>query len=121
MELHKYNKRYNHLIYYIDGCEREEVTKGVLNLSKGVIKCLLSRIRSENKFLLIPDACPRLNNNFMYVWDDGDNYLECEVFLSGNVEFFYKERTTNHIWGIHTLIGVSIPNEVVNKLLLFSI
>lgn len=121
MELHKYNKRYSHLISYIDGCEGKEVTKDILNLSKSVIECLLSRIRDKNRFLLIPNVCPGLNNNFMYVWDNGENYLECEIFLSGDVEFFYKERTTNHVWGIDTLIGVSIPDEVVSKLLLFSI
>jgi hypothetical protein len=81
----------------------------------------LSKVSSKRGFYLsVPDACPGQNNNFMYTWSKDEHYLECEVFGSGEVEFFYKNRETNDVWGEDTVLEEGFSSNILDKVALFA-
>jgi hypothetical protein len=80
----------------------------------------LSKIFSKRgSYLSVPDACPGQNNNFMYTWSKGKYYLECEIFGSGEVEFFYKNRETGDVWGEDTTLEEGFSSNILDKVALF--
>ena len=75
---------------------------------------------SMNNTLRVPSACPAPDSELMYTWRNGEHYLELEIFPEGPAEFFYKNRQTGELWEWEYDIGSPIPNEVKNKLSLFT-
>ena len=94
-------------------------TQNVLDSAKQFLDVLVEYFRTDFLFLEIPDACPGESKNFMFLWDNGVHYLECEIFDNGAVEFFYKNRSTDEIWGEDTRINAKLTPEIANKLMLF--
>jgi hypothetical protein len=81
----------------------------------------LSKIFSKRGFYLsVPDACPGEHDNFMYTWSKDKHYLECEIFGSGEVEFFYKNRETNDVWGEDTVLEEGFSSNILDKIALFA-
>ena len=70
--------------------------------------------------LMVPDACIGSNNNFMFAWRNDVHYLECEIFANGLVEFFYRNRTTNEVWGEDIAIEQSLTANIIDKVKLFT-
>lgn len=103
--------------------EAELVNSGfstkVLDNARQTLKRLNNHFRRDCLFLEIPDACPGESDNFMFVWDKGDNYLECEIFGNGAVEFFYRNRSTNELWGEDITVDAQLTSAIVRKLMLF--
>lgn len=91
----------------------------VLDNARQTLKKLNSHFRGDHLFLEVPDACPGESDNFMFVWDKGDNYLECEIFGDGEVEFFYRNRSTNELWGEDIAINAKLTPAIMKKLMLF--
>ena len=69
--------------------------------------------------LAVPDACPGNENNFMYAWNKGEHYLECEIFDTGEVEFFYKQRSTQEIWGEDATLESTFSDDILEKVSIF--
>jgi len=91
----------------------------VLDNARQILNRLNSHFRRDHLFLEIPDACPGESDNFMFVWDKGDNYLECEIFGNGAVEFFYRNRATNEVWGEDITVDAKLTPAIMKKLMLF--
>ena len=113
------------LLDYIQSLRSEVNTSGetgftlsVLEKADQVWKNLRSVFSSKNKCLEVPDACPGYNDNFMYTWSKGEHYLECEIFGSGEVEFFY--RTNNDVWEEDIKIGQDFSTAIIEKVALFT-
>ena len=118
-------QRHQRLLDYIQSLRSEVNTSGetgftlsVLEKADQVWKNLRSVFSSKNKCLEVPDACPGYNDNFMYTWSKGEHYLECEIFGSGEVEFFY--RTNNDVWGEDIKIGQDFSTAIIEKVALFT-
>ena len=118
-------RRHQRLLDYIQSLRSEvnasgetEFTLSVLEKADQVWKDLRSVFSSKNKCLEVPDACPGYNDNFMYTWSKGEHYLECEIFGSGEVEFFY--RTNNDVWGEDIKIGQDFSTAIIEKVALFT-
>jgi len=94
-------------------------TTEVLNNSCKVWKTLNSHFRRNHLFLEVPDTCPGESDNFMFVWNKGEHYLECEIFGNGAVEFFYKNRFSDEVWGEDTTVDENLTSDILKKLILF--
>jgi hypothetical protein len=70
--------------------------------------------------LEVPDACPGENNDFMYTWSKAEHYLECEIFATGEVEFFYRNRKTGVVWGEDTTLEQGFSSTILEKAALFA-
>lgn len=128
-----YQQRYQKLEKYIDNLKNEvkdkkepEFSEKVLNLSWLIWEKLEEIIKQKGFILSVPNACPGLNNNFMYTWSNTDHYLECEIFGTGEVEFFYvkyMDKKHEKVWGEDTSFDKldSLSNDVLEKLLFFTI
>jgi hypothetical protein len=95
-----------------------EFTLSVLEKAEQVWEALRKVFSSQNKCLEVPDACPGYNDNFMYTWSKEEHYLECEIFGSGEVEFFY--RTNNNVWGEDIKFEQEFSAEIIEKVILFT-
>ncbi|WP_414528758.1 hypothetical protein [Nodularia chucula] len=118
-------QRHQKLLDYIQSLHSEaiageetEFTLSVLKKAEQVWDNLRSVFSSQNKCLEVPDACPGYNDNFMYTWSKGEHYLECEIFGSGEVEFFY--RTNNDVWGEDIKVGQEFSTAIIEKVALFT-
>jgi hypothetical protein len=71
--------------------------------------------------LEVPDACiGEDNKSFMFTWERGEHYLECEIFIDRGIEFFYKNNKTNEmICEGGSLMG-GFPNTILEKMSLFA-
>ncbi len=69
--------------------------------------------------LPIPDACPGPDGELLYTWDREEHHFEAEVFPSGAVEFFYRNRLTDELWEHDGMIDDPIPESVIAKMSLF--
>jgi len=101
----------------ISGLETE-FTLSVLKNAEQVWKKMREIFSSQGKCLEIPDACPGYNDNLMYTWLRGEHYLECEIFGSGEVEFFY--RANNEVWGEDIKLGQEFSTAIIEKAALFA-
>lgn len=91
----------------------------VLNLSWSVWEALKSRFEAQGLCLEVPDACPGSRDNFMYTWSKSEHYLECEIFATGEVEFFYRNRNTGEVWGEDTTLEQGFSADILDKASLF--
>ena len=108
-----------------DEAKRINGDESVIWLVEDLITLLIHKLAKENKVLEIPDCCPSESNegdfHIMFAWDKDEHYLECEIFSSGVIEFFYRNRFTNETWGEdYGNLDQSISNELIEKLNLFT-
>jgi hypothetical protein len=96
-------------------------TEQVLDLSY-IVWQKLKNLFEETKGLTleVPSACPGAKNNFMYTWTKTEHYLECEIFGSGEIEFFYRNRKTGEDWGKDTTLEEGFSKDVLHYLTLFA-
>jgi hypothetical protein len=96
-------------------------TEQVLDLSY-VIWQKLKNLFEETKDLTLetPTACPGSKDNFMYTWTKMEHYLECEIFGSGEIEFFYRNRKTGENWGKDTTLEEGFSKDILHYLTLFA-
>jgi hypothetical protein len=119
-------KRSQELQVYLESLKNEardtrevEFSESVINLSGLVWGSLKSSFDGQGLCLKVPDACPGLNNNFMYTWSNADHYLECEIFGTGEIEFFYKDRNNGQVWGEDTTLEKGFSTDILDKAALF--
>lgn len=97
-----------------------EFTEEVLDLAWQVWERLKLYFESRELWLEVPDASPGSQNNFMYAWTRGDYYLECEIFGTGAIEFFYRDDKTDRVWGEDTTLELGFSSDVLAKVQLFT-
>jgi hypothetical protein len=90
-------------------------TEQVLDLSS-VVWQRLKQVFEETQGLSleVPDACPGAKDNFIYTWSKAEHYLECEIFGSGEIEFFYRNRTTGENWGKETTLEQGFSKDILH-------
>lgn len=101
-------------------CDQSEFTELVIDIAWQVWEKLRSYFLSNDLCLEVPDACPGQRNNFMYTWSKGEHYFECEIFGSKEVEFFYRNRNSNEVWGEDTTLGQEFSTTILDKARLFA-
>jgi hypothetical protein len=69
--------------------------------------------------LPMPAACTGPDGELAYYWDRGRHHLSLTVIPNQPVEFFYRDRETEQIWGEDYRIGDELPRQVVDALSLF--
>jgi len=118
-------QKHQKLLDYIQSLRSEVIsgsetdfTLSVLENAERVWEKLREVFSSQSKCLEIPDACPGYNDNLMYAWSRGEHYLECEIFGSGEVEFFY--RANNEVWGEDIKLGQEFSTAIIEKIELFA-
>lgn len=125
----EYNGRQQILLQYLHDLSLEtqddecEFTHVVIEMAGQVWEKLRTYFHAKGRFLEIPDACPGNNDNFMFTWSRKEYYFECEIFGSGEVEFFYRNRQTGQNWGEDTNLEKlvsAIPPNIVKKTTLFT-
>lgn len=124
--IHPQQQRYENLRVYLDSLKNEarvtgetEFSERVLNLSWSVWERLTSLFQARGQWLEVPDACPGSKNNFMYTWSKSEHYLECEIFGTGEIEFFYRNRNTGEVWGEDTTLDLGFSGDILDKASLF--
>jgi hypothetical protein len=124
--IHPQQQRYQNLRVYLDSLKNEarvtgetEFSERVLNLSWSVWERLTSLFQARGQWLEVPDACPGSKNNFMYTWSKSEYYLECEIFGTGEIEFFYRNRNTGEVWGEDTTLDQGFSGDILDKASLF--
>jgi len=124
--IHPQQQRYENLRVYLDSLKNEarvtgetEFSERVLNLSWSVWERLTSLFQARGQWLEVPDACPGSKNNFMYTWSKSEYYLECEIFGTGEIEFFYRNRNTGEVWGEDTTLDQGFSGDILDKASLF--
>lgn len=95
-------------------------TISVLDIAWQTWEKLKEYFLSKGLSLEIPDACPGQSDNFMYVWSKGEHYLECEIFGSKELEFFYQNRNTSEVWGEDTTLEQEFSAAILEKVALFA-
>jgi hypothetical protein len=117
-----------------DEAKRINGDESVIWLAEDLITLLIHKIAQQGKVLEIPDCCPSESNegdfHVMFAWDKDEHYLECEIYNTGLIEFFYRNRLTNKTWSWETIYalfsdtGVHVQalcsNELIEKLSLFT-
>ncbi len=68
----------------------------------------------------VPDACPGPDGQILFTWDENDHHLELEIFPESASEFFYRNRSTDELWGEEYELHMSITPSALNKLSLFA-
>jgi hypothetical protein len=111
---------------YLDSLKNEvreareaKFSERVLNLSWSVWEALKSLFEAKGLCLEVPDACPGSKDNFMYTWSKSEHYLECEIFATGEIEFFYRNRNTGEVWGEDTTLEQGFSTDIFDKASLF--
>ena len=66
-----------------------------------------------------PDAAPAEDGRVFYGWDRAEHHLDMEVFENGQIELFYRNRTTGDLWEDDIYVGQEIPSEALEKFQLF--
>jgi hypothetical protein len=101
--------------------KNQEVNQALYELSLEIWRELSHTLQRNGCFLPIPQVCPGSSNNLMYTWSLDRHYLECEIFDSGEVEFFYRNRSTGETWGEDILSGQHLSREILQKANLFTV
>lgn len=119
-------KRCQRLRAYLETLRKEaissreiEFSEKVLDLSWSVWQKLNNWFETRELHLEVPDACPGFRDNFMYTWSKAEHYLECEIFGTGEIEFFYRNRKTGQVWGEDTTIDQGFSTDILHKARLF--
>jgi hypothetical protein len=120
-------KRQQELENYLDTLRSEarainesEFTVEVINYAWQVWLMLSNSFLGKNLCLEVPDACPGQDDNFMYTWSRAEHYLECEIFGSGSVEFFYRNRSSSENWGEDITVEDECSAAILEKVALFA-
>lgn len=121
-------QRCQRLRLYLDSLKNEvreekdaKFTERVLNLSWSVWEALKTVFEKTKELCLeVPDACPGSKDNFVYTWSKSEHYLECEIFGTGEVEFFYRNRNSGEDWGEDTTLEQGFSTDILDKCSLFS-
>jgi hypothetical protein len=115
------------LQYYLESLKSEAVesfesqfTLTVLDYSWQTWKILSDYFATKSLCLEVPDACPGQNNDFVYTWSRAEHYLECEIFDTGEVEFFYRNRNSAEVWGEETTLEQGFSTSIIRKVSIFS-
>ena len=74
---------------------------------------------ASGNLLPVPDASPGPDDQVLYTWNNGEHYLELEVFPEGSAEFFYRNRESGQLWEYEYTVGAVLPQDVNDKLALF--
>jgi hypothetical protein len=119
--------QHQELQHYLQQLRREatsknqsEFTASVIDLSESVWADLRSHFQNQQVCLEVPDACPGHHNNLMYTWSKGDHYLECELFGTGEIEFFYRNRSTGDNWAEDTTLEHGFSTAIFEQLARFA-
>jgi len=99
--------------------ENTEFSEGVLDLSWSVWETLRNLFVAKDLCLEVPDACPGTRDNFMYTWSKNEHSLECEIFGTGEIEFFYRDRRNGKVWGEDTTLEQVFSIDILDKVSLF--
>ena len=120
-------KRHQELRRYLSvlRCEAKstgevEFTILVIDAAWRVWEDLRKYFLSKGLCLEVPDACPGDTDNFMYTWSRAEHYLECEIFGSGEVEFFYRNRNSGEVWGEDATLEQGFSTTIFDKAALFT-
>jgi hypothetical protein len=111
--------------YELDDCLTNMVNLGEITQSLKILTWnLWGKLRNlcanDDKYSLkVPHACPGSSNNIMYIWEIGDHYLECEIFDSGEIEFFYRNSTTRETWGEDIVFDQILSVDILQKVKIF--
>lgn len=124
----EHEKRHQELQSYLDSLRAEvkstlqaEFTESVIDIALQVWEKLRSYFISNGLCLEVPDACPGQRDNLMYTWSKGEHYFECEMFGSGEVEFFYRNRIdSSKVWGEDTTLEQEFSTTIFDKAALFA-
>lgn len=111
--------QYQSIEEYLDSL-RTESTETVIDTAWEVWERLRNHFLSKDLYLEIPDACPGEKDNFMYTWTKSEHYFECEVFGTGEIEFFCRNRDCNQVWGEDTTLEQGFSNTVFDKVACFA-
>ncbi|MGB0561799.1 MAG: hypothetical protein ACPGVO_08345, partial [Spirulinaceae cyanobacterium] len=109
------------LLNEAESCGESEFSTAVIRNAWSVWQSLNRYFYASGQYLEVPDACPGEDDDFMYSWSTGEHYLECELFGNGAVEFFYRNRRTNEVWGEDTIKDSRFSAAIFEKLALFVI
>ena len=96
--------------------DQELVTPRVARLAWEAWSALSNSVGNA---LLVPDVCPGPDGELLYTWDQGEHYLELEIFPAAPAELFYENDATGAVWESIFSIGEMVPAEVLEKLRLF--
>jgi len=120
-------KRQQELEYYLKSLHSEarsanefEFTVCVINYSLQVWQALSAHFSRLGLCLEVPDACPGQSDDLMYTWSKAEHYLECEIFGSGAVEFFYRNRKSGGVWGEDTTLENGFSTAILEKAAFFA-
>jgi hypothetical protein len=108
------------LLHYLDSLLDRGLNGQMINLAKAV----WGRLRAYTahycqKQLSTPSSSPGDDSCLMFVWSKGEHYLECEIFESGEVEFFYRNRRTRATWGEDMAACHQISKQIMEKVAIF--
>lgn len=101
----------------IDVKEERNVSKDTLDIALTVWEKLRHLCESVG-VLSIPSACVGSDDNFMYTWSNSVHYMECEIFGSGEIEFFYRNKNNGEVWGKDVCLNRGFE-EIFDKAVLF--
>jgi hypothetical protein len=100
----------------------QEINQVLYELSLEVwMKLSYIAFQMSGLYLRTPQVCAGSSNNLMYTWSLDQHYLECEIFDSGEVEFFYRNRSTGATWGEDVLFGQNLSREILQKANFFTV
>jgi hypothetical protein len=91
---------------YLDSLKEEAIRingdESVIWLAKDFLTLLINKLAQHNQVLEVPDCCPNNGSSgdfyAMFTWDKDEHYLECEIFNTKEIGFFYRNRLTNEVW-----------------------
>jgi hypothetical protein len=105
---------------YLESLLERGFSEGLINSSKKTLSSLVMyTARYYRKQLMTPSASPGENASLMFVWSKGEHYLECEMVVSGEVEFFYRNRRTRATWGEDVAVFNQISKQIMEKVAIF--
>jgi hypothetical protein len=105
---------------YLESLLERGFSEGFINSAKNILSSLvISTARYYQKQLMTPSASPGEDAVLMFVWSKGEHYLECEMFVSGEVEFFYRNRRTRATWSEDVAVFNQISKQIMEKVAIF--
>jgi hypothetical protein len=105
---------------YLESLLERGFSEGLINSAKTILSSLVIwTARYYQKQLLTPSASPGEDAALMFVWSKGEHYLECEMFVSGEVEFFYRNRRTRATWSEDVAVFNQISKQIMEKVAIF--
>ncbi|MDB9510190.1 hypothetical protein PN499_03065 [Kamptonema animale CS-326] len=122
-----HQQRSQGLRLYLDSLKNEvrvtgevEFSEKLIDLSWSLWETLKSQLfEVKGLHLEVPDACPGSRDNFMYTWSKAEHYFECEIFGTGEIEFFYRNRNNGQVWGEDTTLEQAFSTDILDKASLF--